>query len=85
MKEKINKIIDDTLKSPKGKWSRKSLTMFVAFIVAIFQGFYIVIKHEEYAVEVFFGFLAVSLGNSILALHDKIKDREKKVDEEITE
>jgi hypothetical protein len=35
----INKIINDTLKEPDGKFSRKSLTTFVAFHSAIIYEF----------------------------------------------
>lgn len=31
----ITKLIDDTLKNPDGKWSRKSLTAFFGFIFAL--------------------------------------------------
>jgi uncharacterized membrane protein len=54
------KIIDDTLKSPNGKWSRKSLTSFFAFWIGLALGAFIVIsdyflKEEvnRYAIDVF--------------------------------
>ena len=34
------KILEDTLKSPNGKWSRKSLTMFSSWIMAILSGIF---------------------------------------------
>ena len=56
----MEKIIDDTLKSPNGKWSRKSLTSFFAFWFALVLGLYIVISDyildkeiNRYAIDVF--------------------------------
>lgn len=41
----MKKLIDDTLKS-YGKWSRKSLTIFVTFIFVILLGTFIVISDK---------------------------------------
>jgi len=78
----VAKLINDTLKSPNGKWSRKSLTMFVSFVIAIILGTYIVIANyiterpiNQYAIEVFYGFLLLSGGTSVLTVYDKIKTR----------
>ena len=76
----IKKIIDDTLKEANGKWSKKSLTMFTSFAIAIIMGFYIVIKYHQYSVEVFYGFLAVALGSSILDLKDKLNKRNSEIE-----
>ena len=74
------KIIDDTLKN-RGKWSRKSLTAFISLIMAISLGIYIVVSdwilNEEinrYAIDVFFGFLALSGGTLGLTVVKKIKN-----------
>lgn len=72
----IRKIINDTLKSPEGKWSRKNLTMFTSFVVAIIIGFFIVINYEQSATEIFYGFILLSGGTSVLALYDKIKGKQ---------
>lgn len=72
----MKQLINDTLKSPEGKWSRKSLTMFTSFVVAIIMGFYIVIKYEQAATEIFYGFILLSGGTSVLALYDKIKGKQ---------
>lgn len=63
----MNKIINDTLKSPNGKWSRKSLTMFVSFVVSIVLGGYIVMCNyitetpvAENAVDIFQGFMLLT-------------------------
>ena len=86
---KLNKIIDDTLKNPNGKWSRKSLTMLVSFIMCILIGTYIVISNyiteteiNKYAIEVFYGFLLLSGGTSALTVYDKIKGKKKGNDDE---
>lgn len=80
---KLNKIIDDTLKNPNGKWSRKSLTMLVSFMMCILIGTYIVISNyiteteiNKYAIEVFYGFLLLSGGTSALTVYDKIKGKQ---------
>lgn len=80
---KINKIIDDTLKSPHGKWSRKSLTMFVSFIVSILLGAFIVVSNyftevpvNNDAILVFAGFLSMAGYQGKLTLDDKKHLRE---------
>jgi hypothetical protein len=72
------KIINDTLKSPNGKWSRKSLTMFTSFMVCIVLGGYIVIANyitvtpiNEYAIDVFQGFLLLVGALSGITVWDK--------------
>lgn len=48
----MNKIVNDTLKNPQtGRWSRKSLTIFVAFFSALIYEFvfpYFEINTKEY-------------------------------------
>lgn len=70
------KIINDTLKNPQGKWSRKSLTAFVSFINAILLGWFIVISENVniYAISVFYGFLGLGGGTLALTVIDKIKN-----------
>lgn len=74
----MKKLISDTLKSPNGKWSRKSLTMFVSFIVSIILGTYIVISNyitntpiNNYAIDVFQGFLLLTGALSGITVWDK--------------
>lgn len=73
-----NDILKDTLKSPNGKWSRKSLTMFVSFITSIILGTYIVISNyitetpiNQYAIDVFQGFLLLTGALSGITVWDK--------------
>lgn len=82
MKQMIQQIIDDTLKSPNGKFSRKSLTMFSSWIMAILTGTFItlsdyIIKQEinKYAIDVFYGFLLLAGGTSVITVWDKIKNK----------
>lgn len=82
MKNPFKKIIDDTLKSPNGKWSRKSLTTFISFIISIITGVYIVISHyfttnpiSTDAILVFFGFLTMAGYSNHLSLKDKVDNR----------
>lgn len=74
----MKKIIDDTLKSPNGKWSRKSLTMFVSFMVCIALGVYIVGSNyitetpvANNAIDVFNGFLLLVGALSGITVWDK--------------
>lgn len=57
--------------------------MFVSFNMAIITGIYIVaVDHwfakeiNPYAIQVFFGFLALSGGTSVLTVYDKFKNRQ---------
>lgn len=74
----MKKLISDTLKSPNGKWSRKSLTMITSFIVSIILGTYIVISNyitnipiNNYAIDVFQGFLLLTGALSGITVWDK--------------
>lgn len=76
----MNKIINDTLKSPNGKWSRKSLTMLSSWVMAILSGIFILISDmlldkqiNTYAIDVFFGFLMLSGGTTAMTVYEKIK------------
>lgn len=60
----MKEILESTLKSPSGKWSRKSLTLFTSFTISIILGAYIVASDfilakeiNKYAIEVFNGFM----------------------------
>lgn len=82
MKRLLNTIVNDTLKSPTGKWSRKSLQMFTSFVASLLIGFYIVLSHlfsemevSEHSIYVFFGFLSLAGYSGHLALKDKIEHR----------
>lgn len=70
---KIEKVLDETLKT-NGKYSRKSLTILVTFIVVVVLGFYIALSDHflkkeinRYAIDVFDSlliFLATLMGIS---------------------
>lgn len=88
MKEML-KIIKDTLTSPDGKYSRKSLTMFSAWIMAILSGVFILISDfffpkeiNQYAIDVFYGFLLLAGGTSVMTVWDKIRGGTKKTEED---
>lgn len=66
------KIINDTLKSPSGKWSRKSLTAFMAFAFALL---YVIIplipafrdfEPQEYVFITLISFSATALGLTVV-------------------
>jgi len=74
----MKKIIDDTLKSPNGKWSRKSLTSFVSFACALILGFYIVVSDRvidreinRYAIDVFQTLILLTATTLGLTVWDK--------------
>jgi hypothetical protein len=71
------KLIQDTLKSPDGKWSRKSLTTLVSFVNAIAVGWFIVVSANVniYAISVFYGFLGLGGGALALTVVDKIRNK----------
>lgn len=81
------KLINDTLKNTDGKWSRKSLQMFVSFSVSIILGAAIVFipAPNEYAIEVFYGFLFLAGGTTVVTLFDKINTRGSKQKNETKE
>lgn len=85
----IEKIINDTLKSPNGKWSRKSVMMIIAFTVSIILGTYIVISNyitktpvNQYAIDVFQGFLLFTGTLSGITVWDKQNMFNNKKDDE---
>lgn len=74
----MEKLINDTLKAPNGKWSRKSLTMFTSFVVAIILGTYIVISNyitktpiSIYAIDVFQAMMLLTGALSGVTVWDK--------------
>ena len=87
---KINKIIDDTLKAPNGKWSRKSLTILVTFAFVLLLGTFITISDKilerevnKYSIEVFNSlllFLTALMG--ILEVSKKVVNKQAPVNEE---
>jgi hypothetical protein len=68
----LKKIWNDTLKNPNGKYSRKSVYMFICFYVGVFMGICLVInnpdKHGEY---IFSGFFLTGTGLNVLSFFDK--------------
>jgi anionic cell wall polymer biosynthesis LytR-Cps2A-Psr (LCP) family protein len=82
------KIFNDILKGPDGKYSRKSLTMFVSFISSVVLGTYIVVANyitdipiNQYAIDVFQGFLLLVGTLSGVTVWDKqnlFKNKETK-------
>ena len=79
----IKKIADDTLKNQNGNYSAKRLTMGVSFATSIIMGYIILFIYPEHAMGVFFGFLGIATGMSIIGLYGKI--RGKQIDHEINE
>lgn len=74
----MKKLINDILKSPNGKWSRKSVMMITSFIVSILLGTYIVVSNyitetpiNNYAIDVFQGFLLFTGTLSGITVWDK--------------
>jgi hypothetical protein len=61
----FKKIAEDTLMKD-GKWSRTSLTMLSAWIVAVQMAIFDLIKTEKLNFEVFVVFIGVALGSKIV-------------------
>jgi len=92
---KINKtdmgsIFEDTLKSPTGKWSRKSLTMLTSFGISIVLGAYIVVSDylldeevNRYAIEVFNAFMILTGTLSGVTVLDKKFESKEKTEPEV--
>lgn len=67
-----------------GRWSRKSITMLVSFIMACLTGIYIVVSDyildgeiNRYASDVFNGFLLLTGGLAGITVADKFTPRNK--------
>lgn len=89
---KLPKIIRDTLKTPSGKWSRKSLTAFVSFVNALLICWFIFCapiflpsyKLPSEAITVFFGFLTLGGGTLGMTVWQKYKLGKNDPDSEST-
>ena len=77
---KLPKIITDTLMY-RGKWSRKSLTAFISFIISVLYGVVFDVLSgifdwnftpKEF---IFFGFLSLAGGALTLTVIDKIRNK----------
>jgi len=71
----FKKLRDDTLKTPKGKYSRTSLTMFIALITALMYLAYETIKNNTFHIEAFFFLLSVAVGLKGIDVFDKHKTK----------
>jgi hypothetical protein len=87
------KLFNDTLKN-NGRWSRKSITMLVSFIMACLTGIYIVVSDyiledkeiNRWSVDVFNGFILLVTGLAGITVADKFTPRNKdghRQDEEV--
>lgn len=86
-KWKKMKIWNDTLKNKDGKYSRKSITALISFVLSAIIGLAIVTSDywlpeakseiNRYAISVFFGFLGLGGGTLGLTVVDKIKNPSK--------
>lgn len=77
------KIFSDTLRSPNGKWSRKSLQAFSAFLISIFYGVCLPFiwkltfkENFDLNETVFVGFLGMSGGALALSVYEKVKNKQ---------
>lgn len=68
------KILDDTLKNPDGKYSRKSLTAFTCLFVAIVLAVIDTLHCCEVNIEIFFAFLGSAVGTLGMTIYDKFKN-----------
>lgn len=78
MKKLISKILKDTLTSPKtGKYSRKSMIMFVSFNFCLICGIVNLATGHTIQEFIFFSFLAMAGGQTVLTVVDKYKNQTK--------
>lgn len=84
----LKKIFTDTLKSPNGKWSRKSLTLFVSFLMCIVLAIHIVLAPffgiliNDYTLKVFDGFMFLVVGLTVGTIADKFSPNSNKKEEQ---
>ena len=78
----MKKLIQDTLQSPDGKWSRTSLTMLVSFFLGITVGITIVynssflgVTDNRDAIAVFDSFMLLVFGLSGITVANKFTPR----------
>lgn len=76
IKNYIQKLIDDTLKTPSGKWSRTSLTMFFSFVFANSYLGYELIYNDKFYIEAFYALLATATSMKWLGDIDAHKTKE---------
>lgn len=72
----FKKLRDDTLKTPKGKWSRTSLTMFTCLYAALSYLFYELQVYGKFYIEAFYGLLGVATGMKWIDVVDKHKSKQ---------
>lgn len=84
----MKKLINDTLKGPNGKWSRKSIILFVSFTFVMMLGTYIVIANyltivplSIYAIQVYESLLFLVATLTGITVWDK-KTVTKKIEED---
>lgn len=80
----MSKIIDDTLKSPNGKWSRKSLTSFFAFWLALlYEGVlpFLGLETKEYVFTTMMLLVGATLGLTVWDKQTMYKNDKKETDE----
>jgi hypothetical protein len=75
MKQTIIKLFNDTLKTPKGKWSRTSLTMFTCLFAALWYLAFELMNHQKFYIEAFYALLGVSTGMKWIDVVDKHKSK----------
>jgi hypothetical protein len=80
MKQTIIKLFNDTLKTPKGKWSRTSLTMFTCLFAALSYLGFELINHGKFYIEAFYALLGVSTGMKWIDVVDKHKTKNAEVE-----
>lgn len=74
----LNKLVDDTLKTPMGKWSRKSLMILTTFIFVLLLGTFITVSDKildkevnRYAIDIFNSLLLFEI--SLLGINEVSK------------
>ena len=72
------RLLDDTLKSPNGKWSRKSISWLVGMILFVTEVLFHLITGRNIQPEVIYTTTVLMIGMGAMTVYDKLKRPQKK-------
>jgi len=88
----MNKLLNDTLKKPNGKWDKQALNMLLFTFLGAVTGLFIVISDyfltkeiNPYAIVVVGYFLGMASGQAIITTWNKRVDKRLNIDQDKTE
>jgi len=88
----MNKLLNDTLKKPNGKWDKQALNMLLFTFLGAGTGLFIVVSDyfltkeiNPYAIVVVGYFLGMASGQAIITTWNKRVDKRLNIDQDKTE